>query len=84
MSTPLYRRIAAELRDAISRGELPPGSMRLVSAGSIDVGVCARSGSANAMVTMGTIVIRARLSIIIVRPNIIPPCIGRDMAMPIL
>jgi len=26
MSTPLYRRIAAELRDAIGRGELPPGS----------------------------------------------------------
>jgi GntR family transcriptional regulator len=26
MSTPLYRRIAAELRDATSRGELPPGS----------------------------------------------------------
>src|SRR5919108_5065637 len=26
MSTPLYRRIAAELRDAIARGELPPGS----------------------------------------------------------
>ena len=26
MSTPLYRRIAAELRHAISRGELPPGS----------------------------------------------------------
>jgi DNA-binding GntR family transcriptional regulator len=26
MSTPLYRRIAAELRLAISRGELPPGS----------------------------------------------------------
>ena len=25
MSTPLYRRIAAELRHAISRGELPPG-----------------------------------------------------------
>jgi len=25
MSTPLYRRIAAELRDAIARGELPPG-----------------------------------------------------------
>ena len=26
MSTPLYRRIAAELRHAITRGELPPGS----------------------------------------------------------
>ena len=26
MSTPLYRRIAADLRDAITHGELPPGS----------------------------------------------------------